>query len=56
VVEIQCTPSDVGVRTAELKLSTNDPTESEVVYTLECTGKADLSTGDDGSTTPSEPP
>lgn len=37
---ITCTPSDFGIRTATLTLTTNDPTQTSVEYTLVCEGIA----------------
>ncbi len=39
-VEIQCTPSGGGPRTATLTLTTNDTARITVTYTLTCTGTA----------------
>jgi len=36
---VQCTPSEVGLRTAILTLTTNDPNYSSVTYSLICTGE-----------------
>jgi len=36
---VQCTPSEVGLRTAILTLTTNDPNYSSVTYSLSCTGE-----------------
>ncbi|MCB9134594.1 MAG: beta-propeller fold lactonase family protein [Anaerolineales bacterium] len=37
---ITCTPQDYGIRTATLTLTTNDPTQPTVEYTLVCEGIA----------------
>ncbi len=37
-IKIQCRPSDTGLRTAQLQLSSNDPLWPEINYTVECTG------------------
>ena len=44
-VAVQCTPGAVGVRTATLTLTTNDPTQPTVSYTLTCTGLAPAAPG-----------
>ncbi|MBI5668553.1 MAG: choice-of-anchor D domain-containing protein [Chloroflexi bacterium] len=38
VVSIRCTPGGAGLRQATLTLTTNDPTQTAVSYTLQCTG------------------
>jgi hypothetical protein len=55
IMILTCTPSDLGVRTATLKLSTNDPTFSEVEYTLKCTGIKENTNDSSVSPTPSAP-
>lgn len=37
-VTVSCTPSTTGVRTATLRLSSNDPANASPTYTLSCTG------------------
>jgi 6-phosphogluconolactonase (cycloisomerase 2 family) len=37
-ITVQCTPQDVGLRTAQLTLTTNDATQNPVVYNLSCKG------------------
>ncbi|HRF99395.1 MAG TPA: choice-of-anchor Q domain-containing protein, partial [Aggregatilineales bacterium] len=37
-VAIICTPSAVGLRTAQINITTNDPLQATVVYPLLCTG------------------
>jgi hypothetical protein len=59
-VTIQCIPSAVGLRTANLTFSTNDPAQSTVSYTLNCTGIASSTPGqpkpsDDDSDDDDEP-
>lgn len=39
-INITCTPSDFGLRTAVLSLNTNDPTRPTVTYNLVCEGVA----------------
>jgi DNA-binding beta-propeller fold protein YncE len=39
-IDITCTPSDFGLRTAVLSLTTNDPTQPTVNYNLVCEGIA----------------
>jgi DNA-binding beta-propeller fold protein YncE len=39
-IDITCTPSDFGLRTAELTLNTTDPTQPTVNYNLVCEGIA----------------
>ncbi len=39
-VSIRCTPGALGTRTATLTFTTNDPTQTSVSYTLQCTGTA----------------
>ncbi|EDN71518.1 protein containing RHS repeats [Beggiatoa sp. PS] len=36
-VTVQCSPSEVGLRTAQLQINNNDPKRSVVEYSLECT-------------------
>ncbi|MCP4628336.1 MAG: choice-of-anchor D domain-containing protein, partial [bacterium] len=43
-VTVACTPSAEGVRTATLNLTSNDPTNAAVTYTLTCTGTATTTT------------
>ncbi len=38
-VNILCSPSDIGVRTATLSLATNDSTSNQATYNLVCQGK-----------------
>ena len=38
-VTLQCTPSGIGLRSAQLQLTTNDPKNPLISYTLECTGQ-----------------
>jgi 6-phosphogluconolactonase (cycloisomerase 2 family) len=38
-VEVGCTPTAPGIRSATLTLSTNDPTQPTVTFNLVCTGK-----------------
>ena len=38
-ITVKCTPSILGLRTAELNLITNDPSNLAVTYNLECRGK-----------------
>lgn len=38
-IEIGCSPSQIGERTATLLLSTNDPNRKNIEYPLHCTGK-----------------
>ncbi len=38
VVTVQCLPSELGLRTANLQLSSNDSSASIITYPLECTG------------------
>lgn len=40
VITIQCTPRGPGPRTASLTLTTNDPNQPTVTYSLTCTGMA----------------
>lgn len=35
-ITVQCTPTDTGLRTATLTLTTNDPTQPTVSYTMTC--------------------
>ncbi len=37
-ITVKCTPSALGMRTAELNLTTNDPSNLAVTYNLECRG------------------
>ncbi|MDY6993014.1 MAG: choice-of-anchor D domain-containing protein, partial [Pseudomonadota bacterium] len=39
-VTIQCTPSEIGLQTAILKLTTNAPNNYNPSYTLECSGRS----------------
>ncbi len=44
-LDVQCTPSATGARTATLTLLTNDPTQTNVSYNLSCTGLAPATPG-----------
>ncbi|HEX9438076.1 MAG TPA: beta-propeller fold lactonase family protein, partial [Roseiflexaceae bacterium] len=37
-IQLQCKPSNIGIRTATLTLTTNDPTKPTVSYNLTCQG------------------
>lgn len=38
-ITVQCTPSKLGLRTAEVTLKTNDPARTRVSYPLKCLGR-----------------
>jgi hypothetical protein len=51
-LNIQCIPIAAGLRTATLTLTTNDPTQATVTYTLNCTGVAVNNPGYNSSPAP----
>ncbi len=44
-VNLTCSPKDLGVRTAQLNLTSDDPTKLTITYTLNCTGLESVGPG-----------
>ena len=55
IVTLQCQPSSVGKKTAQLKLTSNDPNNATLLYDLECTGTSATLPTPPTPSTPSSP-
>jgi len=53
IATLQCLPTSAGTSTAQLEITTNDPTQPSVSYDLECTGTIPLIPGYGSTPVPS---